>query len=335
MACDYIVFIHGVNTRYEGVKPTYANKLIELIQQQLGNSHKIKPVILYWGNIGDKGDKLLLKEVQKSPVWNKLWFQRFRSQQMLEFIGDAALYVSRYKAAEVVEILTKQAMAGLKDYNPQEDRVHLVSHSLGTIILFDVLFASRWDEEGILGYEAVKETRNTIFGIEPTSKEGVRLTSIHTMGSPVALFYLMDVDDTTKERKTLQGKNINTHDITPRLEIFLDNLHRELGEKKLPWSNFIHPGDPIAYPLCTLLPQLVDGRRKYIDIQDIVTQNYSWLYFIGSLFRRTPIALIQGGDAHNSYWSNPEVAKKIAETLKITKNNSLRKDSIGELKTIN
>jgi hypothetical protein len=128
---------------------------------------------------------------------------------------------------------------------------------------------------------------------------------------------LLDVTrtPTPQELQDAQGHILSTHDITPRLELFLDALYQELGTKLL-WYNFVHPGDPIAYPLEKLLPQLVDGEEKYIAIQDILTHPTSLTDFLTEPFSQTLVALLHGGEAHNSYWQNELVAQKIAEAIK-------------------
>ncbi|NJM69476.1 MAG: hypothetical protein HC862_04220 [Scytonema sp. RU_4_4] len=315
MATDYIMFIHGVNTRYEGIiKPYYANELFNSIKNQLGTTRTIKPVVLYWGEVGAKRDKALLETLEKSTDWNKLWFRQLRCQTILPFIGDGALYTTRYEGAAVVATLAEQALHDLKDYNPQVDRLHLVTHSWGTIILFDVLFAERWDDENKPGYDSVKKIRENFFGIEPNAGQGLSLASIHTMGSPIALFYRMDVDQSVEEKKNSQGVVLNSHDITPRLEKLLDSLYKRLGAK-LPWRNFIHPGDPLAFPLNPLLPELVDGRRQFIQIEDIVTKNKTFYDFVTNTFNQTTFSIVHGGKAHYSYWQSKEIAQKIADVI--------------------
>lgn len=100
---------------------------------------------------------------------------------MIEFAGDAALYISRSIGTQVVDRLKQDAEKHLADYQPG-DRLHLVTHSWGTVILFDVLFAARWDEQNLPEYDGARKIRNFIFGVEPKLEEGIPLTSIHTMG---------------------------------------------------------------------------------------------------------------------------------------------------------
>jgi len=235
----------------------------------------------------------------------------FREKQLLQFAGDAALYISRGIGYKVVNKLKTQAIEGLKNFQP-DDRLHLVTHSWGTVILFDILFASRWDEPTVEGHNDVMVIRDAIYGLsgkDSNSLQGIQIASIHTMGSPVSIFSLINVSPGKNNTDSLGS----THDITPNLQKLLNNLNNARKGEKLPWRNFIHPGDPIAYPLKELMSSLVDGETKYLDIQDIITHEPSLLEY---LIEQTVLALLQGGDAHGSYWNNNKVAKEISSVLK-------------------
>jgi hypothetical protein len=128
------------------------------------------------------------------------------------------------------------------------------------------------------------------------------------MGSPIPLFSLI----------TISGKDVNnrsTHDISPGLACLLKKLVQ--GEKKLSWLNFIHPGDPIAWPLETLIGQVIVGAEKYLQVEDILTRGSSpWEYIAQMpIIRQTPLALVNGGSAHGSYWQNKDIAKRIAAQI--------------------
>ncbi len=327
MATDYIVFIHGVNTREKVEPPTYADTLFTLIQasvaQQSHNEtqHRLVKVPLYWGNVGIPDEEELLKEYEHSPEkWKKFWFKQMRSSVLLEFSGDVALYMSRYDGARVADklksdVFTQMAPALLTPNT--EDRLHLVAHSLGTVILFDILFSSRWDQEGTPGFESVKAIREGIYGVEPNWTQGIRLASVSTMGSPLGLFSLMDLDKGSKGQKQSTDESVNTHDITPRLQQFLERIPTRLGNenKRLPWLNFAHPGDPLASPLDPLLPDMVDKDRKYVEVEDVILENVTLADHIGQLFNSSPLTLLYAGDAHMSYLKSHQVAKRIADII--------------------
>ncbi|MBE9224463.1 hypothetical protein IQ264_03105 [Phormidium sp. LEGE 05292] len=302
MATDYILFVHGVNTRQKQEQPTYADQLFRLIQQGVDSSITLKKITLYWGDINQEAQDNLVKSFKQSSAWNQLWFKDFRTNQLLQFAGDAALYLSRTVGYQVVQRLKEQALKGIQGYNPQEDRLHLVTHSWGTVILFDILFAERWNFDNVPGHQDVIAIRNFLFGLPPTPNTGIRLASINTMGSPIALFNLIHV-------------NGSSHDFQPILEELLKNLYNFRG-RQLPWTNFIHPGDPVAWPLETVLFDSVAEQKKYLDLIDFVNKNEDWSDRIFQQLSQKTLALIHGGDAHGSYWQSKQVADKIVQTIK-------------------
>jgi hypothetical protein len=328
MATDYLLFIHGVNTRKDDTQPSYADQLFALIKQHMQpSSRTLVPLVVYWGQLSDQQENALLEAYKASSIWNKLWFQQFRATQIVRFAGDASLYLSRYVGGQVADIVAKE-LATVRDASP-DDRLHLVTHSLGTVILFDLLFSARWDQPGINGFDSVMAIRDSIYGAKGNStdpKQGIRLGSIFTMGSPLGIFSLMDVNLAAEDAKNAQGDVISTHDITPRLEQLLDNLHQELKGNKLPWRNFAHPGDPIACPLEVLIPNMVDGRKIYLDIhdvlipaslQEIIAEPFqeALLDLVAEPFKQTALTLINGGSAHLSYLQSKRVAEEIAKVI--------------------
>jgi hypothetical protein len=310
MATDYVLFIHGVNTRDERENPTYAKELITQLEHVVTRNINLKPIPLFWGDVNkDPEDDLRKQLMDQNGCWDKLWFKDFRQKQLLQFSGDAALYISRSIGTKVVDRLKKDAERGLAGYQ-EGDRLHLVTHSWGTVILFDALFAARWDESNLPEYDGARRIRKFIFGVEPNPRGGIPLASIHTMGSPIALFSLISVT----QRNSPDGVVVNTHDLTQQLQELLENLYTRRG-RKLPWRNFIHPGDPVAWPLEKVIPMLVDGDSQYLDIKDVVTHKADLSDFLFEPASQTALALVHGGDAHGSYFTSMEVAQEIAQTI--------------------
>ena len=219
-----------------------------------------------------------------------------------------------YNLYKVVERLKKDAIKVLQHAQP-EDSLHLVTHSWGTVILFDILFATRWDDPEVPGYKEVMQIRDCIFGLsgeDDTTHQGIQLASIHTMGSPIAIFSLTNVNSDFDQ----PDSNSSSHDITSRLQNLLENLYQARKREKLPWRNFIHPGDPIAYPLKKLMKDLVDKEEKYIDFEDLITQEPKLLDFFKEPINQSTFALLQGGKAHGSYWQSQQVIQEISSILK-------------------
>lgn len=316
MPTDYVLFNHGVNDRDTHLQPTYADALFSLIQDRchLAPGRTLKKVALYWGDVNKAAEQQLLMVYQSSSIWNKMWFRSLRETTIMQFVGDGALYLSRYVGAKVADTLKDQTLAGLEGFDPKEDRLHLVTHSMGTIILFDMLFSARWDPEHVPGHASVDAIRSLFFGVGSDPESGIRLGSVSTLGSPIGFFSLLDVDQSTENMTDGKGYVLNTHDITPRLELMLVGLRNQLG-RKLPWYNFVHPGDPIAYPLEMLLPQLVDSNNQYIDTQDILI---SPIHLTDALIRpvsQDAIALLHGLRAHSEYWESIDVVQRIVQAI--------------------
>jgi hypothetical protein len=304
MATDYVLFVHGVNNRSRSEFEQTSQGLLAGIRQSLNDSSRtLKPIYLFWGDLNIAPQQKLLKGLEASPQWQKLLFRDFRTQEILEFVGDAALYMSRHVGAQVVYRFKETALEPLQGAAPG-DRLHLVTHSMGTVILFDLLFAGRWEDPRLDQdsstrnvRELVSQIRNALFGTGSKPGVGLPIASIHTMGSPIALFSLLSV---TGE---------SSHDLTPNLRSLLQNLYHQRGKQSVPWRNFIHPGDPIAYPLQGLMPDLLKNAQLYVHLQDVITENRNPPFTLGRL------PLLWGGDAHGSYWKNRRVAKTIGEAM--------------------
>jgi hypothetical protein len=342
MATDFIVFIHGVNNRSSDDFKAQAQKMFDVIKKEVGSSstRKLEPIFLFWGDIAQKSITELSKGLQGSDdngktakdagdfaTWKKFWFPELRKNAILNFVGDAALYLSRGVSVKIIKQLTDQALCQLKidlqqmqqksPLDGDEDRLHLVTHSWGTVILFDIMFADRWEEKDLDSdiLQSVENLRSCFFGIGKDldtsdgaatniKNVGIPLASLHTMGSPIALFNLINSGE---------GKNFN---LTPKLKEFLKSSSEVMGAP-LPWQNYAHPGDPIAYPLTGAMKLSLEDAIRFVSIKDIVTTP-SLLEQAVNLVPVFPLSLLGGGGAHGSYWTNADVAKNIAKVIRST-----------------
>jgi hypothetical protein len=314
MATDYILFIHGVNTRDSQAFRQAAQTLFTRIQASIKDSSRaLKPVYLFWGDVGEGGTNELLRGLKASRNWNQFWFQNFRTEQILPFVGDAALYLSRSISAKIVRQITDQALCcmdlDLEDLKARktDDRLHLVTHSWGTVILFDILFSPRWESDELDPeiHQMLQNIRTGFFGLGSDSNQnfGIPIASIHTMGSPIALFNLINLN---------HGQSFN---ITANLKMMLESLYRKTEGKPLPWRNYAHPNDPIAYPLEGVMPLFLNEDSNKVQIEDIMTASNPLMQPLS----QSLVPLVNGGKAHGSYWTNRKVAKTIAEVIASTK----------------
>lgn len=240
MPTDYILFVHGVKTRNRQEFEENAANLLNNVRGYINDPNRIfKPIYFFWGDLSIPLLTRLRNDMAQSPKWQNFWFQEFRNREVLEFVGDAALYLSRHIGSEIVRRFKNEALATLQNFGSR-DRLHFVTHSLGSVILFDLLFAGRWDDPQLDRTAStqdirkiVDDIRQALFGLAPNPNSGLPLASMHTMGSPIALFSLLSVN----------GQS--SHDLTPKMSSFLESLYNLRQQKSLPWRNFTHPGDPM------------------------------------------------------------------------------------------
>ncbi|MGV0025520.1 hypothetical protein [Phormidesmis priestleyi] len=313
MATDYILFVHGVKNRQRSDFEATAKKMFDRIKTSVNDpSRTFKPICFFWGDLNQKPQEELINGFKASSKWSDFWFQDFRTQQIVEFVGDAALYLSRHIGSQVVRRFKDEVLGALKGAQPR-DRLHLVTHSWGTVILFDILFAARWEDPRLDQGESTKDIRQAVqairsvlFGLQPSPDSGIAIASIHTMGSPISLFSLISI--------TGDSINGSTHDLSPDLKSLLERLY-SLKKKPIPWRNFAHPGDPIAYPLEGVMPLLLRGSEELVDIQDVITDKGN---AFNKPFQQRMIPLLWGGDAHGSYWTSDLVSQMIGDVIRST-----------------
>lgn len=304
MPTDYVLFVHGVKTRSADDIKRIANGLLKQVTNCMAkDSCQLQLIVPFWGDLNLEATDDLRAGLKKSSKWKDIWFKDFRSGLLMDFVGDAALYMSRHVGSHVVQRLQETATAGLKNAKPG-DRLHLVTHSWGTVILFDILFAARWEDPklDVSTRDRVEMIRRTLFGLPPNPEQGIPLASIHTMGSPIALFSLLNVT----------GRS--SHDLTPKLKELLGSLH-SLEKHPLAWKNYVHPGDPIAYPLEGVLPQLLDESADFVRIEDLICYKKDVMNWLTKPFRQTLLPMLGGGDAHQYYFESDLVARTIARVI--------------------
>jgi hypothetical protein len=198
---------------------------------------------------------------------------RYREQRkdiINNFLSDFLMYQSPRRGREIRKIVFDQLKSFLEKATGQEE-LHFISHSLGSVILWDLLFS--------------KEMSNDISALcfrKILSK--FRVPSITTMGSPLLfLKQLLDIEFCDCDFQ-IGIKEVNTLDKCQQLR----------------WVNIIHSSDLFAYPMKAAIKNEVGDNLFFTD-------QYVWQcanpleQTLINLNRMDAAMLSAIKDAHSSY----------------------------------
>jgi hypothetical protein len=260
MAIVNVIVIHGVGElRKKGM--TYSEPLQQKIRRHFGPApadalafHEVN-----WSDIGDaeENDLILNKRVLPDatlPGAGALWPPNHfvgealdgllnASEQARRFvllgIGDVLIYLTkkggeaiRQRLIDTILHVRQEAMAAYPDR--EQHYVSIIAHSLGSVVTYDTC--------ALLATELREQVA------------GLGLANLFTMGSPLALFSLLQYG----------GRQLHY----AQRGVYLD---RPDGE----WINFYDQQDPIAFPLRYVYPPLqVPGRNYTIQDQRVQTGTF-------------------------------------------------------------
>jgi pimeloyl-ACP methyl ester carboxylesterase len=208
------------------------------------------PLVPFRHGVGEALDKLFGASVE---------MRRF----LLTGLGDVLIYLTTRGEREIQYRLTKTILdirARLGATDPGRPRyVSIVAHSLGSVVAYDV--AAR------------------LAGEYSELVSGLGLSHFFTLGSPLALFSLLEYRNPEDSHYRARG-------------VLLDRQDRS-GE----WLNFYDQQDVAAFLLAKVYPPIPGVRGRHYTIQDIRVQTGTF-------------------HAHTNYWANEVVAREIAKRLR-------------------
>jgi hypothetical protein len=214
-------------------------------------------------------------------------YQEFRQDFISEFFGDILTYFNTERGIKIRELIA-QGLRDLIQAFPRDKELHLITHSLGSVVLWDVLFSEKYNSD-----DPANEIRSIIKSLGHPNDEGkIYLKSMTTMGSPVLFFNMM--------------LNVSPE----KIRIFVDKYETE----PLRWINILHSSDLIAYPLrASLNANSISNlffRDKYIWADANVAEKGA------RIFGQAHTAMALGvADAHGYYWRSRGAARLIAANL--------------------
>lgn len=189
-----VFFIHGVATKDAG----YSRKLEALIREEFNKKDKPLPHFYasFWGNILKQTGQIWnwvhqdLQDFKKIhpniDVKDIFRYQEFRQDFISEFFGDILTYFNTERGKKIRELIAQGLADFIKNF-PQDEELHIITHSLGSVVLWDVLFYEKFELK-----EPAYEIRAMIESLNINNNEQKNcLKSITTMGSPILFFNMM------------------------------------------------------------------------------------------------------------------------------------------------
>lgn len=317
-----VFFMHGVATR----NVQYADALQSLIREEFSQQQVVLPHFYasFWGDVLNDVGKLwnaVHHNLQAFQLANPqadtqavFRYQNFRKGFFSEFVGDAFTYLNSERGIRIRKLIAEQ-LSDFISRNPGETELHIVSHSLGTVVLWDALFSERFHpDDPAFEIRSLIQGHNHCNSLPASSQQKLQLKSITTMGSPIAFFNIM---------LGIQPEQVKA-------------LVSQYSDRGLSWNNLIHASDVIAYPLqaclnpdsswnLTLQDHYLQTEANPIETavqnfvrSDLVNQvaKVAGLVNPGVQIAIDHAPMVAGaGDAHINYWSCPAVARLMADTL--------------------
>lgn len=275
-------FMHGASVR----ESSYAEPLRSHIISEFPDQGLSVPEFYacFWGDALGRTDKLWgwIQQDLEAFKWdhpqielNDVFHYRQRREQLISgFFNDIFNYLNSQQGREVRRLVAVQFLSFLTD-NPFEEDLHIVAHSLGSVILWDILFSETFDKSDPAFY-----IRHALKGLSERSEgRKVKLRSITTLGSPILIF---------SQFLHLNGE---------QLKAFASRYTSE----PLRWVNVIHASDVFAYPMRASLE--LEGSTLYF--QDHYLGDRS---FFKQQMGDVTMALGLVAD-HSRYWRSNRVAR--------------------------
>lgn len=279
-----VFFIHGVNTQ----DASYAKYLIKNINKEFSERGVRENPSFYssfWGNCFNNKKQKITGHIDRDfsracksadlglfPKNDVYRYQKQRNSFINNFLGDFLIYQNHERGAEIRKTITLQLRQFLKD-NPRKKEIHFVSHSLGSIILWDLIFSNNIEANITSDFQQVLTELD--------------LVSITTMGSPL-LFFKEFLD-------------LNFEILDSLVNYKPSSSSNNIDFCRLRWMNLIHSSDLVAYPLKSVIEEEISSKILIADHYIWRDANSAETLLHMTKGQNEAAILVGAKDAHNSY----------------------------------
>ncbi|AFY99480.1 hypothetical protein [Calothrix sp. PCC 6303] len=275
-----VFFIHGVNTQ----NCRYADTLIRNIKKNVKTPANFYSS--FWGNLFNDKKHQLIGYLEKDfsrvcenhkeykGYYNDIYrYKKRRNDLVSNFLGDFLIYQNPERGKEIRQVIFEQFNQFLYNH-PDQTQIHFIAHSLGSFILWDLLFS-----------DALPSNDPAFIFREKLND--INLESISTLGCPLLfLKQMLDIDFSVVDH--IFDKKYPKDPITSH-------------SHQLRWVNIIHSSDLIAYPLKAAIEGEISPELLFFD--QYVWQDANGTELTLRNLGQSDLAMVVAAeDAHSSYF---------------------------------
>ncbi|KAM0341857.1 hypothetical protein ACHAPQ_000407, partial [Fusarium lateritium] len=305
---ESVNFVHDVNVLRKTTKSVYANSAdLKALNSELGagpGNCRVQVLPVCWRHLLDFPKKLEKKgerdlgdldgDEDEYPSLEDITIEgvAFARSLISDLALDVLLYQSSYKAqiSRIVLNECNRIFKLFKERNPEfKGKIHLMGHSLGSAILFDLLCQQKRDlptqQKSALRLWPAQQIPESPTK-DPELKLEFKVDDFFCLGSPVGLFQMLKGQTIAARHRDPEGNLTNVQGTGMREDIRTAPLAASTEEVSpvtgLPPSvaspkvqqlfNIFHPSDPISYRLEPLIspsmsalkPQLLPYTKRGI-----------------------------------------------------------------------
>ncbi len=266
-----VMVIHGIGKQTPDFAARLTDLLIERCRPECGDDVIIESA--YWAPVTQIEEDRLWQRVLEGGELDFIKFRRF----LVDFMADGIAYQptpNDRRMYDAVHAVIAETMHLLAVEAGSDAPLIVVGHSLGTIIASNFIYDLQMDAERHLISEQVRALMT-----DTPLEKGETLSSLYTMGSPIALWSLRYRD--FGRPVTIPSPMLRNH------FAFLP------GE----WLNFYDADDVVAYPLKSLNTHYNAAVTEDLEV-NVGGFLQSW----------NPLS-------HLCYWTDKDVIQRIAANL--------------------
>ncbi|KAL5585079.1 hypothetical protein FOVSG1_014468 [Fusarium oxysporum f. sp. vasinfectum] len=306
---ESVNFVHDVNVLRKTIKSVYANSAdLKALNSELGagpGNCRVQVLPVCWRHLLDfpkkrekKGERDLGDvddDEDEYPSLDDITIEgvAFARSLISDLALDVLLYQSSYRAqiSRIVLNECNRILKLFKERNPDfRGKIHLMGHSLGSAILFDLLCQQKRDQSAepksvlrLWPAQDISETPNK----DPELNLEFKVEDFFCLGSPIGLFQMLKGQTIAARHRnassdikdihggSTEGRCFRTAPLASGVEQIssLTGLPMSVSSPKVQQLfNIFHPSDPISYRLeplisptmSTLKPQLLPYTKRGI-----------------------------------------------------------------------